>query len=133
LPFTIKPSLFILSHLCLPNNKLVKHKWLKKLIEAVSLATNTVPPLRELVRAKKVAAGLEPERTNLFLQHFAVAAASGICSREIVEHMRDTQAARAAGKALPSFVHGHLENSGDAGLEDLQRVTTAVSCGVVQL
>jgi len=69
-----------------------KLSFLQRLILLVSI-TNGVDLSQ--VNPKKIAAGLEAENTNLLLQQFAYAAASGISAREVAAKVGDQSAADA--------------------------------------
>ncbi len=64
-----------------------KLRFLTRLIAYVSAANGWVPPLAERVSPKKIAAGLEPERTNELLQWMAAGAASGVDDAAVMDVM----------------------------------------------
>lgn len=63
-----------------------KLKFLTKLINIVAIARNN-PGLNSQVNPKKIAAGLEPENTNILLQELARAAASGVSVQACIKQM----------------------------------------------
>lgn len=83
-----------------------KHAFLKKLIDCTAVACGD-PSLASTVSPKKIAAGLEPENSNMLLVALARACASGIDSAKVVEAMKkgvpaaEKEPAHAAAKPEP--------------------------------